>query len=139
MQKYYGLRLMRGFCLITAVAISLITVGGIGALAIPALVNGKPYDGVQSLIVLVIGGLISFGFYFASQLADIQLRNYQTAWRVLRQTAKTNELNSQILDLMTVQLEVMRVEYGIDKDVKLTKVIAQIAQRRQRLEQPIED
>lgn len=139
MQKYYGLRFMRVFSLIMAVSISIITVGGIGALAIPSLVNDKPFDALQSLLILVLGGLISLLFYFASQLADIQLRNYKTSWRVLRQTVKSNELNSQILDMMTIQLEVMRVEYGIDKDVKLSKVIAQIAQRRQRLEQQTDD
>ncbi|MGJ3238790.1 MAG: hypothetical protein ACFE0Q_08810 [Anaerolineae bacterium] len=133
MEPYYGLRLARALFLSGAVVISIFAVGGIGGLAVPTFVNGEPYNAVQALYILIIGGLIALFFYTIAQLADVLLRNYQTSYDVLQETKRSNELNTQILTALKGQIRIMRAQYGIDEKADIDAVITQIEARRKRL------
>lgn len=136
MEKYYGLRLIRILSISASIVISIFTIGAIGALGIPTLTEGLPFDAVQGLTILTFGGIISLFLYAFAQLTDLQIKNYHTSYRVLRQTAKSNELNTKILDLLEVQLEIMRLEFRMGKDNEINLLIKQIEARRKRLEKP---
>jgi len=129
MQKYYGLRLLRTFFISLAGLISIVALVS----AVSMASNGT-IDLMQALTIIIVSGIASLFLYAFAQMADLQIKNYQTSWRVLRQIAKANELNSQILEVLEVQLELMKIEFKMGDNNEVNAILKQIRLRRERLE-----
>jgi len=129
MQKYFGLRLLRTFFIALAGLIAIFSL-----VATATMISNGTIDMMQALAIVLTSGVVSLLLYAFAQIIDIHIRNYQTSWRVLRQTAKANELNNQILQVLGVQLELMKIEFKMGDDNEVNAIIKQIQLRRERLE-----
>lgn len=133
MNKYYGLRLIRTFFISASAVISLFTIGTIGGLGGLSLIQGHSFDGVQAMVVLVMGGLVALFCYAFGQLIDLQLKNYEVSWKLMEQIQEANKLNNKTVQLLNKQLRIMQVHFNVSEDIDVKLIEKQIEERRNNL------
>lgn len=133
MNKYYGLRLIRTFFISASAVISLFTIGTIGGLGGLSIIQGHSFDGMQAMMVLVMGGLIALLCYAFGQLIDLQLKNYEVSWKLMEQIEEANKLNNKTVQLLNKQLRIMQVHFNVSEDIDVKLIEKQIAERRNNL------
>lgn len=133
MNKYYGLHLIRVIFVAASIVISISTIATIGGLSGLALIQGESFDGIQALIALIIGGIISLLCYSFGQLVDVNLKSYEVSYKLLEQIEEANRLNNKTVNLLNKQLRLMHTEFNLDQEIDVRKIEKQIEERRSNL------
>lgn len=133
MNKYYGLRLIRTFFIAASAVISIFTIGTIGGLGGLSILQNQSFDGVQAMMLLVMGGLVALLCYAFGQLIDLQLKNYEVSWKLMEQIQEANKLNNKTVQLLNKQLRIMQVNFNVGEDIDVKHIQSQIEERRNNL------
>ncbi len=133
MNKYYGLRLIRTFFISASAVISLFTIGTIGGLGGLSIIQGHSFNGIQAIMLLVMGGLVALLCYAFGQLIDLQLKNYEVSWKLMEQIEEANKLNNRTVQLLNKQLRIMQVHFNVSEDIDVKLIEKQIEERRNKL------
>lgn len=133
MNKYYGLHLIRIFFVAASIVISISTIATIGGLSGLALIQGESFDGIQALIALIIGGIISLLCYSFGQLVDVNLKSYEVSYKLMEQIEEANRLNNKTVNLLNKQLRLMHTGFNLDQEIDVRKIEKQIEERRSNL------
>ena len=133
MNKYYGLRLIRTFFISASAVISLFTIGTIGGLGGLSIIQGHSFNGIQAIMLLVMGGLVALLCYAFGQLIDLQLKNYEVSWKLMEQIEEANKLNNRTVQLLNKQLRIMQVHFNVSDDIDVKLIEKQIEERRNKL------
>lgn len=134
MRKYHGLRIIGSLFILSSILISIFTLVSVGVLIADSIKNQTDLDLIQALFVLIAGLIIALFLYAFAQVADIQLKNYTASRRIIYELVKTNQLNNQILELLTIQLDVLQKDHELKKELNIADIQQQIEERRARLE-----
>lgn len=133
MNKYYGLHLIRIFFIAVSIVISISTIATIGGLSGLAFMQGESFDGIQALIALVVGGLISLFSYAFGQLIDVNLKSYEVSYKLLEQIEEANRLNNKTVNLLNKQLRLMHTGFNVEEEIDVRKIEQQLEERRSNL------
>ena len=133
MNKYYGLRLIRTFFIAASIVISISTIATIGGLSGLSFARGASFDGIQAMIALIAGGLISLLCYAFGQLIDVNLKSYEASHKLLQQIEEANRLNNKTVNLLNKQLRLMHTGFNVEEELDLKKIEKQIEARRNNL------
>lgn len=133
MNKYYGLRLICTFFISASAVISLFTIGTIGGLGGLSIIQGHSFNGIQAIMLLVMGGLVALLCYAFGQLIDLQLKNYEVSWKLMEQIEEANKLNNRTVQLLNKQLRIMQVHFNVSEDIDVKLIEKQIEERRNKL------
>ena len=82
MKNYYGLKLARAFYFVLSFVVAVATVGAVGYQLAQANFDTSIINWQQTMIYLIVGGLIALTSYVFSQLVDVSLQQYQQSTRI---------------------------------------------------------